>query len=98
MHWKNAAGTHASKGEHYNLPSGVFSRQFHVYSIVWAQDIIKWYVDDQPGLTVTLADAGAANYPFNADYFFCLMLQLEETGPDYRMPILHFHKECLWIM
>jgi len=70
MHWKNAAGTHASKGEPFNLPSGDFSQQFHVYSIVWAQDIIKWYVDDQLGLTVTLADAGAANYPFNADQFF----------------------------
>jgi len=70
MHWKNAAGVHDSKGANYNLPSGDFSQQFHVYSTVWAQDIIKCYVDDQLIVTVNSTDVGAANYPFNAQQFF----------------------------
>lgn len=70
MHWKNAGGTHDSKGANYNLSSGDFSQQFHVYSIVWAQDNIKSYIDDQLYLSVTIADVGTANYPFNADQFF----------------------------
>jgi len=37
---------------------------------VWSQDMIKCYVDDNLYLTVTSADAGAGNYPFNADQFF----------------------------
>lgn len=69
MHWKNASGAHASKGSNYSLSSGDYSQQFHVFSMVWAQDLIKCYVDDQLYLTVTSADAGA-NYPFNADQFF----------------------------
>ncbi len=70
MHWKNANGVHASKGTNYTLSSGDFSQQFHVFSMVWAQDIINCYVDDQLYLTVTSADVGAANYPFNANQFF----------------------------
>ena len=70
LHWKNSAGAHASKGTNYNLSSGDFSQQFHVYSAVWSQDIIKCYIDDNLCLTVTSADAGAGNYPFNADQFF----------------------------
>ena len=82
-HWKSASGVHASKGADYNLSSGDFSQQFHVFSIVWAPDIIKWYVDDQLRLTVTSADAGAANYPFNADQFFIFNVA---TGGDWPGP------------
>ncbi len=70
MHWKDVGGGHDSKGTNFNLTSGDFSQQFHVFSMVWAQDIIKCYVDDQLYLTVTLANLGMANYPFNADQFF----------------------------
>ncbi len=70
MHWKSVAGVHLSSGADYNLPSGDFSQQFHVFSMVWSQDLIKNYVDDKLVLTVTGADAGAASYPFNASQFF----------------------------
>jgi beta-glucanase (GH16 family) len=69
MHWKNSVGAHASKGGSYNSPSGNYSLQFHVFSMVWAQDLIKCYVDDQLYLTVSSTDAGA-EYPFNANQFF----------------------------
>ena len=70
MHWKSASGTHLSKGADYNLSSGDFSREFHVFSMVWTADQIKNYVDDILILTTTVTDAGAANYPFNANQFF----------------------------
>jgi len=69
MHWKSANGTHLSKGADYNSTSGDFSQQFHVFSIVWTQDVIKSYIDDNLYLTTTVADVGAPNYPFNADQF-----------------------------
>ncbi len=69
-HWQNAAGAHASKGSNYDLPSGDFSQQFHVYSLVWQTDTMKWLVDDHLYLTNTITDVGAGNYPFNADQFF----------------------------
>lgn len=81
MHWKPISGTNTSKGANYNLSSGDFSQQFHVFSIVWAQDIIKWYVDDQLYLTNILADLGAANYPFNADQFFIFNVAVGGNWP-----------------
>ena len=70
MHWKNSTGAHASKNADYNLTPGDFSQQFHVFSMIWAQDIIKCYVDNNLINTVTIADVGANNYPFNANQFF----------------------------
>lgn len=80
MHWKNSVGTHASKGTNYNLSSGDFSQQFHVFSMVWAQDLIKCYVDDQLYLTVSATDVGAT-YPFNADQFFIFNVAVGGNWP-----------------
>jgi len=83
MHWKNSAGVHASKDADYNLTPGDFSQQFHVFSMVWAQDIIKCYVDDHLINTVTNADVGVNNYPFNANQFFIFNVA---TGGDWPGP------------
>ncbi len=83
MHWKNGDGSHGSKGADYVLSSGNFSQQFHVFSMVWSQDTIKCYCDDQLFNTVTSADTGQANYPFNADQFFIFNLA---TGGDWPGP------------
>ena len=80
MHWKNGDGSHGSKDADYILPSGNFSQQFHVYSMVWAQDSIKCYCDDHLFNTVTSADTGPANYPFNAAQFFIFNVA---TGGDW---------------
>jgi beta-glucanase (GH16 family) len=66
LHWRNAAGAHASYGLNYNLTSGDFSQQFHVFSIIWTQDNIKSYVDDNLYFTMTTKDIPA----FNAEQFF----------------------------
>ena len=81
MHWKPVSGSSLSKGANYYLSAGDFSQQFHVFSIVWAQDIIKWYVDDQLFLTNTIADVGAANYPFNADEFLIFNVAVGGNWP-----------------
>jgi beta-glucanase (GH16 family) len=81
MHWQNAGGNHDSKGTNYNLSSGDFSQQFHVFSTMWKQDSIKCYVDDQLYLTVTSADVGAANYPFNANQFFIFNVAVGGNWP-----------------
>jgi beta-glucanase (GH16 family) len=70
IHYKNASGTRSFQTGNYFLPSGDFSQQFHVFSIVWQQDIIKWYVDDNLYYTRTAADLGGATNPFNLSEFF----------------------------
>jgi beta-glucanase (GH16 family) len=81
MHWKPVTGTNTSKGAAYNLPSGDFSNQFHVFSIIWTQDTLKWLVDDQLFLTTTKADVGAANYPFNEPEFLIFNVAVGGNWP-----------------
>ena len=81
IHWKPVNGTNTNKGSQYDLNSGNFSQQFHVFSIIWTQDMIKWYVDDQLFFTGTKADVGAANYPFNAPEFFIFNVAVGGNWP-----------------
>jgi beta-glucanase (GH16 family) len=81
MHWKALNGNATNKGANYNLVSGDFSQQFHVYSIIWTENNIKWYVDDQLFLTNTSFDVGSANYPFNANQFFIFNVAVGGNWP-----------------
>ena len=54
MHWKPTNGSSTNKGANYNLTSGDFSQEFHVFSIVWSEDNIKWLVDDQTYVTTSV--------------------------------------------
>jgi len=81
MHWKPVTGTNTNKGSEYNLSSGNYSQQFHVFSIIWSQDMIKWLVDDQLFFTGTKADVGSANYPFNAPEFFIFNVAVGGNWP-----------------
>jgi beta-glucanase (GH16 family) len=81
MHWKNTSGTNSNKGSEFNLASGNFSDKFHVFSIIWEQDMIKWLVDDQLFLTTTRSDVGAANYPFNAPEFLLFNVAVGGNWP-----------------
>jgi len=81
IHWKPVSGTNTSKGGEYNLASGNFSQQFHVFSIIWVQDTIKWFIDDQLFFTTTSADVGAANYPFNSDHFLIFNVAVGGNWP-----------------
>jgi beta-glucanase (GH16 family) len=80
MHWGSST-SHGSKGSNYELSSGDFSDEFHVFSIIWKQDNISWYVDDQLFLETSAADVGAYDYPFNADQFFIFNVAVGGNWP-----------------
>ncbi|MEO5564579.1 MAG: family 16 glycosylhydrolase [Chitinophagaceae bacterium] len=65
----------------YLLPGGNFNEQFHVFSLEWKQDQIKWYVDDVLYSTVNKADFGGTNYPFNEKFFFIINLAVGGNFP-----------------
>lgn len=44
-HW--ADNGHRSFGQNTTLSSGDFSDEFHVFSIVWDEERIRWYLDDR---------------------------------------------------
>lgn len=81
MHWKTSSGSATHQGDNFNLTSGDFSQQFYVFSIVWEQDSIKWYVDDQLYLTNTINTVGTANYPFNVEEFFIFNVAVGGNWP-----------------
>lgn len=81
LHWGNASGSHMSKGADYVLSSGDFSKEFHVFSIIWEQDSIRWLIDDKSYLTINAQDVGAGIYPFNADQFFIFNVAVGGNWP-----------------
>ena len=86
MHWSNLNGSHASKGSEHSLSTGDFSEQFHVFSIVWEENSILSYIDDQLFLTTSVSDVGDADYPFNAEHFFIFNVAVGGNwpgSPDY---------------
>lgn len=81
IHWKPTVGTGDHQGADYNLSSGDFSQQFHVFSIVWIKDSIKWYVDDHLFLTKTAANINVLNNPFNLDQFLLFNVAVGGNWP-----------------
>lgn len=65
----------------YTLPSGTFNDDFHVFSIVWDLNEIKWYVDGNLFSTVSKSDMGSNTYPFNEEFFFIINLAVGGNWP-----------------
>jgi beta-glucanase (GH16 family) len=68
-------------GRNYSLPSGTFNDEFHVFSIEWKQDQIKWFVDGNLYATANKSDFGTNNYPFNEDFFLIFNLAVGGNWP-----------------
>ncbi|MDF2188021.1 family 16 glycosylhydrolase [Paraflavitalea sp. CAU 1676] len=65
----------------WSLPAKTFNDEFHVFSLEWKQDQIQWLVDGQVFSTVTKADLGANNYPFNEEFFVIFNLAVGGNWP-----------------
>jgi len=49
MHWGTDAAHHLSIGGSYTLPGGKsFASAFHLFSLEWSADSLKWFVDNIP--------------------------------------------------
>lgn len=81
-HWGPQGQTFSiNKGEPYSLTGGQkFSDEYHVFSIIWEPNSIKWYVDDNHYFTLTNADVNGA-YPFDADFFFIFNIAVGGKWP-----------------
>ena len=68
-------------GKNYTLPTGTFSDEFHVFSIIWKLDQIQWLVDGVVYGTASKADFGSNNYPFNEQFYFIVNLAVGGQWP-----------------
>lgn len=70
------------KGGDITLPNGEkFSEKFHVFSIVWQQDRIDWFMDDQKYFTLTKNAIGSDIWRFNQEFFFILNIAVGGKWP-----------------
>ncbi len=69
LHWKLNSGSAATFNNTYTLPSGDFSQQFHVYSLIWDATSLKILIDDMPYVSATDQNITNGANPFNNPFF-----------------------------
>jgi len=67
-HW-NQDG-HVSYGQSMTNVSGKLSEEYHVYSIIWDEQSIRWYFDDVNFNTIDITPAALS--AFHDDFFFIM--------------------------
>ncbi|OEH92506.1 glycoside hydrolase family 16 protein [Bacillus solimangrovi] len=78
VHWKNSDGHKMRDYFHYRTEDIDFSKGFHKYSLVWEEEKIKWYIDEQP---VFETDKFSPNKPLFL-YFNTAIGGIWPGGPD----------------
>lgn len=77
-HWDNN-GSHAQYGGSTKLTSGIFNGEFHVFSIVWDEKKIVWYLDDKQFHIIDTTPAGLSE--FQEEYFLLVNLAVGGNWP-----------------
>lgn len=71
VHFGNSTAQRQFVGNSRALPGGAkFSESFHVFSLIWEENSIKWLLDDVEFFQFTPAQSGGGPYPFNNHFFF----------------------------
>lgn len=82
VHFGASLNEHQQSGSSKALSgAATFNDEYHVFSLVWEKDSVKWYVDDVLYHQVTPADLGSAPYPFNQEFFFIFNLAVGGNWP-----------------
>lgn len=80
IHWQAENG-YANYGDHISLSSGIFSDEFHVFSIEWDDQSIKWYMDD---ILFNEADITPDHLSeFHNEFFFIMNVAVGGNWPGY---------------
>ncbi len=78
IHWDNA-GSHANFGNGHSLSSGIYADEFHVFSIVWDETQIVWYMDDIQYHIVDITPSGLSE--FHNPFFFIFNVAVGGNWP-----------------
>jgi len=80
-HWGNQGQSSSDrKGSSYTLSGEKFSEKYHVFSLIWEPNSIKWLVDDNQYFSLTNSEVNG-NYPFNAEFFFIFNIAVGGQWP-----------------
>ena len=78
VHWDNN-GQYASFGDSYSLTQGTFNDEFHVFSIIWDSQTIRWFVDDVQYNQIDITPAALSE--FNQQFFFIFNIAVGGNWP-----------------
>jgi hypothetical protein len=78
IHWDNG-GTKADVGGSKTLTSGIFNDSFYVFTIVWDESSITWYLNDEMFFTVDTTPADLSE--FQRDFFFIFNVAVGGNWP-----------------
>lgn len=70
---------HQYTGSSYMLSSGTFSSGYHIFSLVWQPNHMKWYVDGQKFFEVNSRDLSA--FPWNLPQFYIFNVAVGGNWP-----------------
>ncbi len=69
IHWDNN-GSHADYGGSTRLASGNFSDEYHVFTIKWDSETIRWFLDDVQFHVADISPAAMSEFHQNAFFIF----------------------------
>jgi len=79
-HWGNPGDPSTFEGSSISLDEK-FSEQFHVFSLVWEQNSIQWYMDETLFHTITPTNTQGATYRFNNPFFMVFNVAVGGNWP-----------------
>jgi len=87
-HLGNCGGGSTYTVNSQTISSGSYADEYHVYSVIWSENSIAWYVDDILFHSVTPQSYPSnLNWPFNEnDWFLILNLAITSGGPNGNTP------------
>ena len=83
VHWGPDNGQHQYNGTTAPALSfpATFADEFHVFSIDWQENEIKFYMDDVHYHTITPPNMNGFDYPFNDAFFFIMNVAVGGEWP-----------------
>jgi len=78
IHWDDN-GTKRDVGGSVQLAEGIFNDEFHVFTIIWDEDEIKWFLDDELFFTTEITDPNRSE--FRDEFFFIFNVAVGGNWP-----------------
>lgn len=69
------------------ISSGSYADEFHTYSVIWKEDTITWYVDDNEIFSINPSSYWSVpsqhDWPFNSNQWYIMInLAITQSGPN----------------
>ncbi|MCU0346837.1 MAG: family 16 glycosylhydrolase [Saprospiraceae bacterium] len=78
VHWDNG-GSYANYGQSTTLTTGIFADEYHVFTIIWDDQFIRWLLDDVEYNVIDITPVGLSE--FHNEFFFLFNIAVGGNWP-----------------